>query len=203
MKRNLNRILVAFGVVAVSAATACAEQKVALVNLQKVFDGYYKTKQADSQLKEAAGNFDKIRKERLEEYQKVNEEFKKLVEGSNDPAISTDERDKRRKDAEKKGVEIKQLEDSIRQFDQTSRESLGSQQKRLRENVLNEIRELVNEKAKAGGYSMVIDSAANSAVMAPVFLFTNGENDLSEQLLTQLNQNAPADAFKPKDDKKK
>src|SRR5262245_46905037 len=101
-------------------AMAQAQTKIAVVNLQKVFDGYFRTKQADTQLKEAAGNFEKSRRTLFDDYTKANEEYKRLLESSNDPAISTEERDKRKKEAEKKGIEIKQIEDSIRQFDQTS-----------------------------------------------------------------------------------
>src|SRR4029453_159691 len=112
--------------------------------------------QADSQLKEAASNFEKSRRGLLDDYTTANEEYKRLLEGSNDPAISAEERDKRKKEAEKKQIDIKAIEENVRQFDKTSQQSLGDQQRRMRDNVLREIQEVISEKAKAGGFTLVI-----------------------------------------------
>jgi Skp family chaperone for outer membrane proteins len=202
MKRLLARWLAAGFASALFAATAQAQPKIGLIDLKKVFDGYYKTKVSDAQLKDRATAFDKARKDMIDEYQKTNDEYKKLIESSNDQAISADERDKKKKDAEKKLAEIRELESNVRSFDQQSRTTLAEQQKRMRENVLRDIRDSVAEKAKAAGYTLVVDVAAESINQIPVVLFNNGENDISDSVLTQLNASAPPDALKPKEEKK-
>jgi outer membrane protein len=202
MKRLLVRSLVAVCASALVTASVQAQPKIGLIDVKKVFDGYYKTKQADAQLKDRASAFDKARKDMVDEYQKTNDEYKKLIESSNDQAISADERDKKKKDAEKKLTEIRELENNVRSFDQQSRQTLAEQQKRMRDNVLRDIRDSVAEKAKAAGYTLVVDVAAESVNQIPVVLFNNGENDISDSVLVQLNASAPPDALKPKDDKK-
>ena len=67
----------------------------------------------------------------------------------------------------------------------------------MRENILTEIRNTVNAKAKAGGYALVMDTAAESVNNTPVILFTNGENDLTDAVLSQLNAGAPLETPKP------
>ena len=202
MKRKLLSALAALIATAAFSTPALAQTKIGIVDLKKVFDGYYKTKQADSQLKERAGDFDKARRGLIDDYQKANDEYKKLVEGSNDAALGADERTKKKADGEKKLNEIKELENSIRQFDGQSRQTLAEQQKRMRDNVLRDIRDVIAEKSKTAGFSMVIDVAAESVNQIPIVLFNNGENDISDAVLVQLNANAPADALKPKEDKK-
>src|SRR5215208_6018942 len=93
---------------AVLAATPlrAADTKIGLVDLKKVFDGYYKTKQADTQLKERAGDSEKVLKGMIDDYQKASTDYKDLVDKSNDQAVSTDERDKRKKNAETRLMEI-------------------------------------------------------------------------------------------------
>ena len=189
--------------------TVCAEIKIGVVDLKKVFEGYWKTKQADAQLKDRAADLDKARKSLIEDFQKANEEYKKLIEGTNDQAISGEERDKRKSAAEKKLMEIKEIEQTIKLFDQNSRDNLGTQQRRMREKILDEIKELVNSKGKSGGYSMVLDVSAETPNLTPIVLYFGGENDLTTEVLTQLNAAAPTGALietkekeKPEEEKK-
>jgi outer membrane protein len=177
------------------AASAQAQQKIGIIDLKKVFDNYYKTKLADAQIKERKGDFDKARKGLIDDYQKANDEYRKLMDGANDPAISSEERDKRKKNAEAKLVEIKEIENSITQFDRSSVQTLTEQQRRLRDNILREIRETITDKAKKAGYTLVIDTAAESVNQTPIILHSAGENDLSEQVLTEINAKAPPGAL--------
>ncbi len=181
---------------------AQAETKFALVNLQKVFDGYYKTKQANERMQESKGNFEKSRRSLEDDYTKSNDEYRKVVEGTSDPAISAEEKEKRTKEAQRKLTELQTIQRSIRDFDETSNRSLGEQMRRMRDAILREIQDVVAEKGRAGNFTAVLDSGAMSANVAPVFIYTNGENDLTDAVLTQMNAAAPADALKPKGDKK-
>ena len=206
MKRNLIKLLALFGS-ALLVTSAQAQTKLGVVDLKKVFDGYWRTKQADTQLKERASDFDKARNGLIEDYKKANEDFKKLIESSNDQAVSAEERDKRKKDVEKKQNDLKEQENSIRTFDQNSRQALGEQQLRMRESVLRDIRGALDEKSRSGGYQMVLDTAAVSANQTPVVMFTTlsgTDNDLSDAVLKELNLKAPPETAKPeekKDDK--
>jgi outer membrane protein len=202
MKRNLLSALGALLITIAFSSTAVAQTKVAIIDLKKVFDGYYKTKQADTQLKERAGDFDKARRGLIDDYQKANDEYKKVAEAANDPALGGDERSKKKADAEKKLNEIKELETSIRQFDGQSKQTLAEQQRRMRDNVLRDIRDVISEISKASSYSLVMDTAAESINQVPIILFNNGENDISDAVLVKLNANMPADALKPKEEKK-
>jgi outer membrane protein len=195
--------------VAALATPALAQPKIAVIDLKKVFDGYWKTKQADTQLKERAADLDKARKGMVEDYQKSGEEYKKLAESASDPVLSAEERDKRKSSAEKKLVELKEIEQSVNQFDRTSRTTLSEQQRRMRDRILEDVREVINAKAKAGGFTLVLDTAAESANQTPVVIFNNGENDLSDAVLTELNAKAPVSpsslpdkADEPKENKK-
>lgn len=180
-----------------------AEVKIGLIDLKKVFDGFWKTKQADAQLKDRAADLDKARKGMVDDFQKASDEYKKLIEGANDQAISSEERDKRKGAAEKKLLEIKEIEQSITLFDRNSRENLATQQRRMRDKILDEIKELIATKARNGGFSLIVDTAAETPNQTPVLLFHNAQNDLTEEILTQLNSTAPTGALTGSDTKDK
>ena len=67
---------------------------------------------------------------------------------------------------------------------------------RLRRNILREIQDLINTKSKTDGYSLVLDSASEGINQTPVVLFSNGANDITENILSKLNETAPIDAAK-------
>jgi outer membrane protein len=194
MKRILSTVLL-LACVAI-AQPAQAQTKIAVVDLKKVFDGYWRTKQADAQLKERAADFEKARNGLIEDYKKSNEEFRKANESINDPAVSAEERDRRKKDVEKRLQDVREQENSIRTFDQNTRQALGEQQARMRESVLKDIRGVLDEKSKAAGYNLVFDLAATTINQTTVIMYNNlagTETDLTEAVLKQLNANAPAD----------
>ncbi len=195
----LRRLGVSLAILATIAVSAFAQPKIAIVDLKKVFDGYYKTKQADTQLKDRAGDAEKVLKGMVDDYQKAQEDYKKLVDSSNDQAVSADEREKRKKSSETKLLELQEIDKSIVQFRRQTQGTLDEQKRRMRDNILKEIREVINAKAKAASYTLVLDTAAESVNQTPVIMYTNGENDFSDDVLTALNATAPAGSLDAKD----
>src|SRR5688572_492761 len=101
VNRSLCASLLAAGCLLLAfSAQGQAQPRIATVDLRKVFEGYFKTQQADTQLRERGADAEKQYKGMLDDYQKANEEYKKLVESANDQAVSSEERDKRKKAAE-------------------------------------------------------------------------------------------------------
>jgi outer membrane protein len=197
MKLISKIVLVTVILLTAGSVVVNAQNKIATLDLRKVFDSYWRTKQADIQLKERAKEFEKQRQEMIDSYKSANDEYKKLIDSANDSAITADEREKRKKDAEAKLVEIKGIEANITQFDRTATTTLNEQRKRMREKILQEIYELVNTKAKAAGYTLVIDTAAETINNTPVLLYYTKDNDLTDEILKQLNTNAPTEYLQP------
>lgn len=201
LKQPLNLMKSLFGATLfaclLALGTQAADTRLAVVNLKTVFDGYWKTKQSDGTIKERQNDFEKERKRMVEDYQKSTEEYRKLSEAAADMAVSGDERDKRKKTADSKLLEVREIEQNIRQYDSNFRTQITDQIKRMRENILREIREVVSAKAKAGSYNLILDTAAESANQTPIVVYASGLPDLTEEILTELNVKAPPEALKP------
>lgn len=120
----------------VASASAHAQVKMGIVDLRKVFDGYYKTREADTKIKGEASELEKTAKGMLEDYRKSNEDIKGLVEAAGDSAISTDEKQKRRKAADKL-LEIRNLEQQVQQYQRQSEATLLEKRKRMRDQILS------------------------------------------------------------------
>ena len=210
MKSLLCNIIPALVLVSLMSGSAWGQGRIATVDLRKLFDNYWKTKQADAALKDRAADIEKEHKTMLDDWKKAKDEYQNLLGEANNQTLSVEEREKRKKSAEDKFKQIKESEDSITQYERQARTTLDEQKKRMRDSIVEEIRATVNGKAKAASYALVIDTAAESANNTPIVLYSNNENDMTEAVLAQLNAAAPAEPSKPghnktdpKDDKKK
>ena len=195
--RCLPALLLAWGCLLATAPGAPAQSRVAVIDVKKVFDSYWKTKQADTNLKERARQLDQTRQRMLDDYKKVGTDYKALLDSSNDPVLSTTERARRKQNAERKLTELRELEQSTDQFETQVRRTLSDQQRLLRDDIIQEIRHKVAVKARQRGYTMVLDTAAETINQTPMMIFTNGENDITNEIVAELNAASPPPAPAP------
>jgi len=193
MKDLFRRMILAALLASVLTGSGWAQTRIATVNLRKLFDGYWKTKQADAALKERAADLEKEAKDLREGYQKLGEEYQKSLADANNQALSAQEREKRKQAAEAKLKNIQEHKATLDQFERQARVTLDEQKRRMRDNLLNEITTVVNARAKAAGYALVFDTTAETVNATPVVVFTSGDNDLTSEVLSQLNAGAPLD----------
>ena len=131
MRNMTAKLIISLFCLAAFGVSANAEVRVAIIDLRKVFDDYYKTKAANSQLSDLAADMAKESKNYMDQYQKNSDDYKKLLDEANNQAVSSDEREKRKKAAEGKLLEMKELETTITQFQRTSRTTLEEKKRIL------------------------------------------------------------------------
>jgi outer membrane protein len=188
MKKTVLTLISCF---ALALGASAAEQRIATIDLRKVFDNYWRTRQADANLKEQAADLEKESKAMVDQLRKNEEKYRKLVEGANDQSLAQAERDKRKKEAENELLGLREMEAKIKQYDATARTQLGEKQRRMRDNIIQEIRDTVKAKVKNAGYAMVLDTAAETVNGTPIVLYTAGSDDITDAVLSNLNINAP------------
>jgi len=175
------------------AADLHAQSKIGTVDLSKIFDGYYRRQQADTQLKDRAADFDKARQGMIADFEAAKAEFEELRAASSDQALSAEERENRKTAAERKLLDIQQIQRDVDQFDRTSRSTLTEQRRRMMERIVDEIKEVVAMKAKTARLDLVLDVKAVSMAEVPVVLYDSGANDMTKEVLAELNSRRPVD----------
>jgi Skp family chaperone for outer membrane proteins len=131
------------------------------------------------------------------DFEEAKVSFERLRDAANDQALAADERESRRLAAERKLVELRQIEQDVTQFDRTARTTLAEQQRRMRDRILDEIKEVVSTKAREAGLALVIDVAAETVNETPVVLYHNSQNDLTTVVLNELNSRRPVELPPP------
>ena len=193
----LRTTVLTISLLAFLSVPALAQTKIGTVDLRKLFEGYWKTKQAQAALTDRQVQLGKDIKSMNDDLKKGGEEYQKLLEQASDQAISADQRDKRKLASADKLKDLQDRKAALDQFQRQAQVTLQEQQMRMRENILGEIKVAVTAKARAGGYSLVIDAAAETANATTAVVYSSGENDLTDDVLKQLNAGAPIDLTQP------
>jgi len=201
MKNLFCKVVAAVLLISVTSSSAWAQGRIVTINLQKVFEKYWKTKQAELELKSRADDMEKEHKNMLNDWTKAREDHQHLLSAANDQSASADEREKSKKAADAKLKYLKDTEESILQYEKQARTTLDEQKRRTIDKILAEIRTLVAEQAKSSGGAVVIDTSAESANHTPIVLFTTNEEDMTDKVISTLNSTAPPENAKPEEAK--
>jgi outer membrane protein len=190
MKILLTRLAPVLLVFAFVQSTANAQFKMATVDLGRTFTNYWKTKEAGKRLQELDAENAKIKKEMFEGLQKAQDDYKKLDADARDQAVSVEEREKRKKAAVEKLKDIEQIKADLERYDRRTTSEWNLQYMKARDALLEEIRAVVNAKAKTGGFALVIDASAQTPDRTPIVLYSTAD-DITESVVSQINANAP------------
>ena len=187
----LRTAVLALSLSAFLSVPALAQTKIGTVDLRKLFDGYWKTKQAQQALNDRKAQLDQDDKTMRDSLKKGSDEYQKLLEQANDQAISSDERDRRKQAAADKLKQLQESKNALDTFERQAQVTLSEQQQRMRENILTEIKAAIAAQARKAGYTLVIDAAAETANATTAVVYTSGDNDLTADVLKRLNEGAP------------
>ena len=118
---------------------------------------------------------------------KAQADYNQLLDQANDQALSAEERTKRKQAAADKLKEINNSKAGIDQYNRQAQSQVLDERQRITAKLVSAIQEAVGNKARAGGYTLVVNSAVTEAVV-----YSNGD-DLTDAVLKQLNASAPID----------
>jgi Skp family chaperone for outer membrane proteins len=176
---------------------ARAQTRIGTVDMRKLFYDYYRTIEAQKALDAHAADLEKEHTKMAEDWKKLKQDYQNTLASANDQAISADERDNRKKLAEDKLKQLKKAEDNLADYERQANTTYTEQKNRIHDKVIDEIRAVLEAKARAGGYTLVLDVAALGSTGIPIVIYHNDkDNDLTQAILDELNAAAPREAPK-------
>jgi outer membrane protein len=197
MKRWLFCTLVGFALLGTTSLSAQeAALKIAVVDMQRAFKEYYKTKEAEAALRERANSFQRERQAMLSDYQKLANETQKIRDAATDKTLSDTAREEKRKAFESKVQDLRNLERKIQEFQLTRTKEFEEQSQRLRQNILQEITKVVNDFSAKEKFFLVLDKSSVSLTGVPVVLYTEGPRDITDEIIRLINSR-PSGSSKP------
>ena len=195
--KKINLLFLTFALLTATAISSSAETKIATVDMNKIFTGYWKKKTAEAAHTTHMLNLRREIKGMADDFEKAQADYKKLLELSNDSVISANERDKLKQTAASKAKDISASKVALENYQRQVETQLAEEGQRISANIITEIKKAVADKAKSGGYSLILDASGNSTSLTPLVVFSDVATDISDSVLAQLNAGAPIDVTKP------
>jgi Skp family chaperone for outer membrane proteins len=192
MKTNIQSFIAALSGAILLTGSAQAEIKVGTIDMKQVFDTYYKTKDAESKINEARAQAKKELDERLDSFNKAQEEAKKLNEEANKPELAAAAKADKSKLLNEKLQGLGALQREIQEFQQSRERQLSEQSVRSRNNLVEEINKVISDKVKAAGYDVVLDKSGQSLNAVGVVVYSRDSFDFTNDVVTELNKSKPA-----------
>ncbi|HTV39020.1 MAG TPA: OmpH family outer membrane protein [Candidatus Sulfotelmatobacter sp.] len=192
--RNFLRILIpAVLMLVVTSVPAFGQSKIATVDLKKLFDNYYKKKLAEAEVQQHLDQLDQQYSKMAADFKRQSDDYQSELASANDQAVSQDERDRRKQAADDQLKQLEDLKGTLDQFQRQAQVTISDQRQRMLDNLLDDIKKAVADKAKAAGDTLVLDTTAETISGTPAVLFSAGDNDLTDDVLKELNSTAPPD----------
>src|SRR6201993_2866195 len=183
MKKSLS-ILFTLTLALPVAAFAQGTLKIGTVDMQRAFKDYNKTKDAETKINDAKNAAKKEYDDRADAYKKALDDINNLNKQLDSTALSADAKTKMAKDRDDKIANIKNMEREINEFRQTRERQLQEQALRMREGIVKEITDVVNDKVKANNFDFVFDKSGMSLNGVPIVMYAKDNVDFTTDIIT-------------------
>ena len=173
-------------------ASQAGETSTAYIDMNKVFSGFYKTKQAEESLKKQEDIYKERAKDPIEEIKALKAKYDELVKQSQSVALSEESKKNKIKGARSIQKQLIQKDQDLKKYLNEKKQEMQRDYMKSRGAIVKEIMEYVNKYADSKGYELVYDVSGMTQNMLPVILKYPKERDITEVVLQQLNRDQPA-----------
>ena len=162
--------------------------KYAFIDMEHIFQNYYKTVKADETIKKQTDIFKEYAVNLEKERETIQEEFNSLRDISQNIALSEEVREEKRNEAQTKFMLLQEKDKEIQEYQKDKRLSLRKQYESQRNKLVKEIRDFIVVIAEKEEYDLVIDSSGNTLNGVPTFIYYRPEKEITDMILTMINK---------------
>jgi outer membrane protein len=183
--------LLACGTLSTRAQTA---PTILTVDMAKLFDGHWKTKEQLDKLHadegKAQAHADELRKEGND----LVAQLKGFEETAKNPASTADAKAKAQDDAQKVFTQIQQKKSELTTFSQDTENSLRQRSQAFRNTMVAEIAKVAVDLAKRKGATLLLDKAGPTMIGISNILYSDPALDITAEVQAVLDKDRPANA---------
>ena len=195
MKKMLLNVLLVLAVcTGVELSAQNMSLKIAVIDMDRVFQEYNKTKINEAKLKKQADIYKEYSNQLAQSLNKLRQEFVKLRDDSQNMVYTAAERENRRLNAQEKYRQTAAKEAELREYNRERQKQLRDEYEKLRSSILQDISNVVTEKCLAEGYGLVLDKSGRTLNNIPFVVYSSKMLDITDSVIKTLNmgQNKPA-----------
>ena len=173
---------------ALSILTAGAADRIATVDMEKVFREYYKSKIAEEAIKQQAENYRKYLKKLNDELAALRQKALDAQADAQNYALSEDEKVKMTEVAAKAKTAFDEKKAEIEIYVQGRTADMRNLEAKKRGEIVEDIKAEIKRRANAEGYTVVLDISGKTTNDLPSVLFSHPERDISDVVIRELNR---------------
>jgi len=186
----MKKLLLAGLSVLLLAGAAGAAEKIVFIDLERVFDQFYKTQLARSKVEVQQQDIEKEKQDMVDELNAISGIVDSLKKEARDTTLTEEIRDSKRMQYEERLLALRAKQKEIEDFASRRQQQLQLQVTRMSQTLMDEIRQTIVEYAKKEGLQAVIDNSARKAAIG-VFIYTHPDLEITDIILTVLNSKRP------------
>ena len=168
-----------------------ADLRVAVVSMERVFDEYHKTQEANSRLKVRVDELDVKRRKLLSDVKTLKTELETLDMEAYDNSLSKAEQAKKKQLAREKLALYRDAEDKLIQFDKTFKREFSTQMRQTQGEIVGDIRETIQQYIKGKGIILVFDSSGKTMNGVESVVYFDVALDITDDIIALLNKETP------------
>lgn len=197
MNSQMKMHLTATFILATTILASAAEQRIAFISMERVFDEYHKTKVANAQFKARGEEIDIKRKDLVSKAKGLKADFEKLASEARDKSLNDSARDAKKEAAEGKLNDLKEAEEKLIEFDKVYKKEISDQMRQMQQEIVGEIRGVIKGYVLENKIDIVFDSSGKTLNNVESVVYFNQSMDITPAILAIMNKNAPDTEKKP------
>lgn len=170
------------------SAWAVDVQRFAVVNLEKVFREYRKSRIAEDAFKEQGENYRLYFVKQQGLLAQLRKQAEQLQEDARNPTLSEAERSKAGENAVVKAREVAAKEAELKLYVSERLRTMRDAEQKKREEIFADIYQEIDRRAAAEGFTFVLDSSGKTMNEQPTVLRFPSSCDLTETVIRELNR---------------
>lgn len=171
--------------------------KVAIVDMGKLLNEYHETRAAQAEDQSEKEKIQAQDNERMAAIQELDTELKKIAQSMQDPSLAAEKREEIRQ----KGLDKQQ---TLMALQRERQESTQRRVNALKEHMVAKMQDIrktvidrVNKYGEENKYDYVFDQTGLSTNYVPFLLYVRDKQDITDEILADLNKDAPAESTAP------
>ena len=194
MRRIAAALMLAF---ALTAGVRAAEVKIAVIDMQKAFQEYEKTKTIEIKLNQQMEVFREYSTQLQQQYDNLRKQYESARDDSQNIAFSGAERENKRLKAQQLYESLKLKEQEMTSYTESRKTQLRDMYAKLRGEVVDEISKAVHNKAVLEGYTIVLDKSGESLNDVGFVIYFQPNLDITDAVIQDLNRGYRKNAKDP------
>ena len=183
----MKKCMVFVGMIVAAALSACADTKIATVDMEEVILAHPQTADNKARLEEMQKDFEAQRDALRTKIQGLYKDYGAIAKEAGNEALSEVERNKKINAARDLEQTIKQNEVDLRKLVADLQRKLQDKELLLFGNVMSDIKFAITGIVKDGSYDLIVDTSASRAgAPVPIVMYANPSLDVTDTVIKAI-----------------